>query len=206
MIKALRYITIIIVSVTILFLGFKWYSNKEEQKRYIEVTRTTIVTQLESLRNLETASMTMQKTVQGRQGLKDILPNATRDNLIQNFLFEDSLEMVVVAKFVAWFNLWNISSWSVIIHEDKSVTIKIPKSEILRTNLTPDTKPLFRKRGVLNAGDIQMESEVRNQALEQMKKEAISKWLLEDAEKNATDAIKWILSPFGINIREVIVE
>jgi hypothetical protein len=45
--------------------------------------------------------MTMQKTVQGKQGLKDIVPSRTWDNLVQNFLFEDSLEMIVVAKIVA---------------------------------------------------------------------------------------------------------
>ncbi len=64
MLKALRYIAIIIVSLTILFFGYKRYSYREAQQRYIDLTKTTIVMQLESLRNLETASMTMQKTVQ----------------------------------------------------------------------------------------------------------------------------------------------
>ena len=101
MIKALRYIAIIIVCCTILFFGYKRYSVKQAEKAYVDLMKTTIITQLEALNRLETASMTMQKTVQGKQGLKDLIPNSTRDNVVQNFLFEDSIELIATAKVTA---------------------------------------------------------------------------------------------------------
>jgi hypothetical protein len=68
------------------------------------------VTQLEKLSNLETASITMQKTVQGKQGLKDLIPSTTRDNVVQKFLFEDSIEMIATAKITAGFDLSQITT------------------------------------------------------------------------------------------------
>lgn len=168
--------------------------------------KTTIVTQLEALNRLETASMTMQKTVEGKQWLKDLIPNSTRDNVVQNFLFEDSIELIATAKVTAWFELSWLNSWSVIVNPDESVTLILPKAQILQYSLLPDTKPFLRKRWILNPWDIALETEVRNQTLEKMKNEAIDQWILQNAETNATDAFKNILGAFNITLKEVIIQ
>ena len=206
MIKALRYIAIIVVSLTILFFGYKRYSVKQAEKAYVDLMKTTIVTQLEALNRLETASMTMQKTVQGKQGLKDLIPNSTRDNVVQNFLFEDSIELIATAKVTAWFDLSWLNSWSVIVNEDKSITLILPKAQVLQYSLLSDTKPFLRKRWILNPGDIALETEVRNQTLEKMKNEALEKWILANAEKNATDAFRGILWAFNISLKDIQIQ
>lgn len=206
MIKTLRYIAIIIVSLTVLFFWYKRYSAKQAEKLYVDLTKTTIITQLEVLNKLETASMTMQKTIVWKQWLKDLIPNKTRDNVVQNFLFEDTIEMIATAKITAGFDLATMNTWSITVHEDKSVTIVLPKAQILSYSLTPETKPFLRKRWVLNPWDIQMETEVRNQALEKMKQESIDKWILVNAEKNATDAFKNIVWSFGIRLNKVLIQ
>ncbi len=206
MVKALRYIAIIVVCSTILFFWYKRYSIKQAEKAYVDLMKTTIITQLEALNRLETASMTMQKTVQGRQWLKDLIPNSTRDNVVQNFLFEDSIELIAMAKVTAGFDLSELNSGSVVVNPDKSITLILPKAEILQYSLLPDTKPFLRKRGVLNPWDIALETEVRNQTLEKMKDEALEKWILTNAEKNATDAFKGILGAFNITLKEITIQ
>lgn len=206
MIKALRYIAIILVCSTILFFWYKRYKSKKEESIFIDLTKTTIVTQLEALNKLETASMTMQKTIVWTQWLKDFIPNSNRDNIVQNFLFEDRIEMIATAKVTAWFDLSKIHTWSIIVNEDKSVIIILPKAEILSYSLSPETKPFLRKRWLLNPWDIQMETEVRNQALEKMKQESIEKWILTHAEENATPALKNIVWTFGIILQKVIIQ
>ena len=204
--KTTRIVIILLLIISAILFWFIYQSKKIAQQALIDTTRATVITQLTSLSNLETASMTMQKTVQWKQWLKDFLPNSTWDNLVQNFLFEDTLEMVIVAKFIGWFNLSKIDAASVQVHEDWSATLTLPNAEILWLNLTSDTKPLLRKRGLLNQWDIQMETEIRNQALEQMRKEAIEQWLLHEAEKNAFDTFKTILEPFGVRLRDIKIQ
>lgn len=204
--KSTRIIILLFGIISAALFSFIFESKKIAQKALIDTTRATIITQLTSLSNLETASMTMQKTVQGKQWLKDFLPNSTWDNLVQNFLFEDTLEMIIVAKFVWWFNLSKIDATAVQVHEDWTATLILPNAEVLWLSLTSDTKPLLRKRGVLNQWDIQMETDIRNQALEQMRKEAIEQWLLRAAEKNAFTIFSNILSPFWITLRDVVIQ
>lgn len=207
MLKSLRYIMVIVVCITILFFWYHWYSTQQAKKQYIDLTKTTIVMQLESLNNIETASMTLQKTVEGKNWLKDLIPNSSRDNVVQNFLFEDTIELIATAKITAWFDLSKINSWSVLVNkDDMSVTLILPKAEVLQYSLTPDTKPFLRKRWILNAWDIALETEVRNQTLEKMKQEAIDKWLLQAAEKNANAAFKAILGSFGVNLNNVVIQ
>ena len=206
MLKALRYIAIIVVSLTILFFWYKRYSFKQAEKAYVDLMKTTIVTQLEALNRLETASMTMQKTVQGKQGLKDLIPNSTRDNVVQNFLFEDSIELIATAKVTAWFDLSGLNSWAVMVNEDKSISLTLPKAQILQYSLLSDTKPFLRKRWILNPWDIALETEVRNQTLEKMKNEALEKWILTNAENNATEAFRGILGAFNIILKEITIK
>jgi Protein of unknown function (DUF4230) len=150
--------------------------------------------------------MIMQKTVQWKQWLKDLIPNSTRDNVVQKFLFEDSIEMIATAKVTAGFDLSQITTWSIIINEDNTVILTLPKAKILQYALTPETKPFLRRRWILQPGDIQMETEVRNQTLEQMEKEAIEKWILKNAEKNAVDAFKVIMRTVGVTLKDVIIQ
>ncbi|MBP6086046.1 hypothetical protein KA478_02455 [Patescibacteria group bacterium] len=45
--------------------------------------------------------MTLQKVVRGKQAFRDLLPESLRDNALQDFLFEDSLDMIATAEIVA---------------------------------------------------------------------------------------------------------
>jgi hypothetical protein len=63
MIKSLRSLAIIAVCIVALFFGYQYFYAKPLQKQ-IDTTKTTVVTQLSALNNLETARMTLQKVVE----------------------------------------------------------------------------------------------------------------------------------------------
>jgi hypothetical protein len=163
------------------------------------------VTQLSALNNLETARMTLQKVVEWKQWLQDLLPGKNWDNVIQKFLFQDSIQIVAYADIVAWFDLSQIISWSIIVGTWKNVSIILSPAKILSASLTKDTKPFIRKLGLLNNGDLQLETEVRNKTLETMTQDAIDKGILLVAEKNAQVALKTIIASIGYTLTSVSV-
>jgi Protein of unknown function (DUF4230) len=103
-----------------------------------------------------------------------LFPGYAVDNIIQKFLFEDSIHMVAYADIVAGFDLHKLTTGSITI-ENNTISITLPKAIVLHTALTPETKPLVRKLGVLTKGDEQLETELRNKTLEAMTAEALEK-------------------------------
>jgi hypothetical protein len=60
-----------------------------------------------------------------------------------------------------------------------------------------------RKLGILNNGDLQLETEVRNKTLEAMTQEAIDKGILQAAERNVEMALKGIIASIGYTLTSV---
>lgn len=204
MIKALRYIAIIGICAVILFFGYTTYTAKKIQKE-IDTTKTTIVLQLQWVSKLETATMTLQKVVRGKQAFRDLLPDSLRDNALQDFLFEDSLDMIATAEIVAWFDLSWLTTWSINLLADKSIVLTLPSATILHATLTPDTKPFLRKRGILTEGDIQLETDIRNKTLETLRQEALQKGLLAIAEQKARIAFSQLFYTLGLTLSDIII-
>jgi hypothetical protein len=204
MIKALRYIAIIAICTVILFLGYTFYNAKKTQKE-IDTTKTTIVLQLQWVSKLETATMTLQKIVKGKQAFRDLLPASMWDNALQNFLFEDSLDMIATAEITAWFDLAALTTWAVAVQPNRSIILTLPKAVILHAALTPETKPFLRKRGILTQGDIQLETDIRNKTLETLRSEAIQKGLLVTAEQKAIDAFGQLFSKIGYTLQDIVI-
>lgn len=202
MIKLFRALAVIAVCGVILYIAHI-YQNKTALQKEIDLSRTTIVTQLVKMSNVETAKMSMQKIIAGKKAFEDLLPGNTVDNAIQNFLFEDSLQLVAYADITAWFNLNNISTGAVSVNENKEITLILPQAQILHASLTPETKPFTRKRGILSAGDVQLETDVRNKALEKMTAEAIQNWLIQRAQENAKDAFSKLFAPMWYTLKDV---
>ena len=124
MLKALRPLSIIAICAVLFFFGYEFFYAKPLEKE-INTTKTTIVTQLVALNNLETARMTLAKNVEWKQWLEDLLPGKNRDNMVQNFLFEDSIQITAYADIIAWFDLKKYNANSVTVNADKTVTITL---------------------------------------------------------------------------------
>lgn len=206
MIKILRAVAVIAICATIIYLA-NIYQQKTALKKEIDTTKTTIVTQLVSLNNMETAKMSMQKIVEGKQWLQDLIPGKNWDNTIQNFFFEDSIKITAYADIIAWFDLTTLTTGAINLADDKkTITLTLPAPKILHASLTKETKPFVRKRGILSAGDLALETDVRNKTLEKMTQEAIDNGLLTQAQKNAQNAFSKLLEPLDYSIKEVVIQ
>ena len=206
MIKILRAIAVIAVCATIIYLA-NMYQNKTALQKEIDTTKTTIVTQLVSLNNMETAKMSMQKIVEGKQWLQDLIPGKNWDNTIQNFFFEDSIKITAYADIIAGFDLTTLTTGAINLADDKkTITLTLPTPKILHASLTKETKPFVRTRWILSAGDLDLETDVRNKTLEKMTQEAIDNGILIQAQKNAQTAFSKLLEPLGYSIKEVVIQ
>ncbi|HMT01037.1 MAG TPA: DUF4230 domain-containing protein [Candidatus Absconditabacterales bacterium] len=172
----------------------------------VDLTKTTVMTQLQASQKLVTAEMTLQKIIEGKEALSDYLPGQQRDNKLIDFLFKDQIILMTQGIIEAGFDLSEIQSGSIKVNDDLSITISLPPAKILSKRLSEETKPFERQLGILTRGNIQLESEIRNQALENFEKEAISKGILKEAESNALKALSHLFTTAGITIKEIIIK
>lgn len=114
--------------------------------------------------------------------------------------------MIAYADIVAGFNLQNITTWSIQIDQLTSgVILTLPTPTILHASLTPDTKPFIRTTWILTKGNEQLETELRNGALEKMTEEALQKGILVEAEKRAKEALIPLMTALGMTLVDVRV-
>lgn len=205
MIKQLRSLIIILVIVAIWYIGFMQFQRRQ-QAIQIDLQKVTIVNQLQSIGALETVKIRLEKVVEGRQGLADLIPGYAIDNMVQEFFFKDSIKMIAYAEIVSGFDLTKISTGSVQVDQNTSgVTLMLPAPQLLHASLTPDTKPFLRTTGILTKGNEQLETQLRNGALETMKEEALQKGILIEAERRAKEALMPLMTALGMTLVDVRV-
>ena len=162
----------------------------------------SIMVRLRAVSKLETAEMEFAKTMTAEKEWQDLFEWTTIDDQIYDFLFKDKMVFNLEWRVVAWIDLEKISTWDVITNLDWSVTIKLPEAEILYVKIDKNDIP-DRQLGVLAGwGYANMESEIRAQAEKEMEQEAIEKWILEAATKNAHEALAWLLHEMNIELSE----
>lgn len=213
MTKVGQILTRCIVFLVVVGWGFRWYKHTQAQKKEIDTTKTTIVMQLSAVSMLETATMHMQKIIAWKQWLDDLFPGSTRDNALQNFLFEDSIQIDAHALITAWFDLTHLGKDAIQIASSTAqttgsryISIVLPNPQIIHASLTKETAPFIRKRGILSAGDMTLETDMRNKTIDVMTQEAIDNGILDEAKKNAQKAIEKILVPLGYTIEHITYE
>lgn len=179
---------------------------RRQQAIQIDLQKVTIVNQLQSIGALETVKIRLEKVVEGRQGLADLIPGYAIDNMVQEFFFKDSIKMIAYAEIVSGFDLTKISTGSVQVDQNTSgVTLMLPAPQLLHASLTPDTKPFLRTTGILTKGNEQLETQLRNGALETMKEEALQKGILIEAERRAKEALMPLMTALGMTLVDVRV-
>lgn len=205
--KSLIALAIIAICAVVLFFGYqRYYVAPNQQKAQIDLTKSTIITHLASIGNLETIRMNMQKTVEGKKWLEDILPNRDWDNVMQSFLFGDKIELIAYAEIVAWFDISNITTGDIKINPDNSITLTLPAPKILSAYLTKDTKPFLRETGILTKSNAELETQIRNETLKIMTNEAIQKNIFEVAIKNAGSALSPLINSMWFTLKEILIK
>jgi hypothetical protein len=151
------------------------------------IDQPTIVRQIQQLQRLETVSFSMDKIISGEH-----------DNpYLPKFLISDRLLLVVHGDVIAGVDLSQLQSQDVSI-QGKTIAIRVPKSQILVTNLdNSKTRVYSRDTGLFSSPDPNLETEVRQEAVRQLQAAALQGNILNTADDNARSTLSALLRSLG---------
>jgi len=160
----------------------------------IDISSPSVVERIRQLSRLETVVYSMEKIVQG-----------TRENpYLPNFLVGDKLMLVAHGEVIAGVDLSQLKTSDVSVDGD-SVTVRLPKPEILTTRLDNGQSRVYsRTTGLLVQADPDLESQVRQTAEQEFAQAALADGLLDKARQNARASVTALLT--GLGFRRVQVD
>jgi hypothetical protein len=158
----------------------------------VHIDQPTIVRQIQQLQRLETVSFSMDKIISGEHD-SPYLPK---------FLVSDRLLLVVHGDVIAGVDLSQLQSQDVSI-AGKTVSVRLPKSQILVTNLdNSKTRVYSRDTGLFSSPDPNLETEVRQEAERQLQEAALQGNILKTADQNARSTLSALLRSLGFTTVE----
>src|SRR5271169_6682134 len=153
----------------------------------IDVNQPTVVDRIQRLQRLETVIYTMDKVVTG----------AKESSIFPDFLAGDRLLMLVHGEVVAGIDFSDLKAGDVRV-EGKKVRIHLPAPQIFRTRLdSAKTRVYSRQTGLLVSTDPNLETQVRQQAEQQLQGAAMADGILRTAQQNAISTIRSLLQGLG---------
>lgn len=165
------------------------------------IDKSTVIAQLRLISKLETAEVTISKTLSANTELSDWLEWYDFDNYINDVLFHDSMTFSLTWKVVAGIDLEKIQEWDIKRHLDGTISIKLPEAEILYVTIDENALPQRQLWLLAWWWNVGMETEIRNHAKEEMKQDAIKAWILEAANDKAYEALQSLLHNIDIELR-----
>jgi hypothetical protein len=158
------------------------------------IDQPTVVRQIQQLQRLETVSFFMDKIISGEH-----------DNpYLPRFLVSDRLLLVVHGDVIAGVDLSQLQPRDVSI-TGKTISIRIPKSQILVTRLdNSKTRVYSRDTGLFSSPDPNLESEVRQEAERQLQEAALQGNILKTADDNARSTLSALLRSLGFTTVEFV--
>jgi len=201
--KFLKKVFWFIAFLIAVYFLFTWM----QQKKDVKITQTTksVVEQLQHIRKLETAEMTITKIMEWEEPLSDLVPRIGLDNVINDFLFKNKVVFEIEWKVVAGFDMAKLNYGSITVNSENEVKIILPEAEILYVELTEWTKPFDRELGLLTKWDINMETKIRNQAKEMLRDDALQAGILEHAKQSVQKTLTDLLIPTGVIVSEIVI-
>lgn len=192
----LKFIRSIIIILLLAFISYMLYLIVQQNSTRLAIDENNtpvIVQQLRAAQRLQTADMTITKILEGKQELTDYLPGYSWDNQLGDFLFGEKVAMQIYGTVTAGFDLSQISSGAIVGVWSGVVDIHLPAPQILHTSLDPSTQVFDKELWLLNKGDKDTETQLRNTALDIIRQAALEEWILSAATTNAQTALQSIL-------------
>lgn len=166
-------------------LGF-WHSLTARSSR-IDLSRPAVVRRIQQLQRLETVAYSMDKIVVGQREGK-ILPD---------FLVGDRLLLLAQGQVVAGVDFSQLQLTDVSL-DRKTIRLRLPAAEIFFTRLdNQNTRVYSRETGLLVPVDPTLETEVRQQAEQQLHDAAVQDGILNTAQQNARTTLTGLLKGLG---------
>ena len=153
----------------------------------IDVSRPTVVHQVQQLQRLETVVFNMEKIVTGSHESK----------FLPRLLAGDRLLLIVNGEVTAGVDLSALDASQIRI-DGKSVTVTLPAPAVFSTRVdNARTRVYARETGLFSAPDPQLETDVRREAERQLTQAALDGGILRTAEANARTTLTSLLQGLG---------
>lgn len=160
----------------------------------MDTSLPTVVDKIQRLQRLETVNYSLDKIVEGDRQMS-VLPD---------FLVGDKLLLVVHGDVIAGIDLGQLKTSDVHI-EGRDIQVHLPPPQIFVTALdNTKTRVYSRTTGLLVPQDPNLESQVREQAQQQIQQAALADGILVSAKKNASSTINSML--LGLGFQQVTVD
>lgn len=149
----------------------------------IDTSQPTVVVQIRRLARLESVAFTMDKMVSGdREG-----------RVLPAFLTGDRILLEVHGEAVAGVDLTQLTPSNVQV-SGRSVHVHLPPAQIFTVALDDQKTHVYsRQTGILVPVDPSLESEVREQAVENLRQSALASGILATAHQNACATVTKLL-------------
>ncbi|HJX85795.1 MAG TPA: DUF4230 domain-containing protein [Candidatus Angelobacter sp.] len=158
------------------------------------VSQNAIVERVQRLQRLETVVYNMDKIVSGERS-NPILPD---------FLAGDRVLMIVHGQVVAGIDFAQLQNGDITV-TGKQVHVRLPRAQVLMTRVdNAKTRVYSRNTGLLVPVDMDLETQVRQQAERELTEEALQGGILDAARTNARATVTSLL--LGLGFEKVDVE
>lgn len=194
------------IVTTIAWTLFVMKKISDAKQPEISVNKEAIVTKLTALKNVETISMEITKVYEWKEKLADIFPQWEIDDKINSFLFKDNVSLIYYANVKAGFDLSQLKAGAIKVNSDKTISLTLAQPVILGVEPTTETRTFDRSLWVLTKWNQELETKIRNEAQDDIKDEAIKKWIYDQAKEKAKSAFEAIFSPLGYTIKDIKYE
>lgn len=165
-----------------------WHALTARSSR-IDLSRPAVVHRIQQLQRLETVVYSMDKIVLGQREGK-ILPD---------FLVGDRLLLLAQGQVVAGVDFSKLQLTDISL-ERKTIRVRLPGAEIFFTRLdSQNTRVYSRETGLLVPVDPTLETEVRQQAEQQLHDAALQDGILNTAQQNARTTLTGLLKGLGFD-------
>jgi len=159
----------------------------------IDASSPSVVEKIRQLSRLETVVYSLDKIVEGER----------QNAYLPDFLVGDKLLLVAHGEVIAGVDLGQLKPGDVWVKGD-AVHVRLPAAQVLTTRIDNGrTKVYSRTTGLLVNADINLESQVRLAAEQQIAQAALDDGILDKARQNARTSVTALLYGLGFHTVDV---
>jgi len=152
----------------------------------------TVIRAIRPLARLETVQYTVEKVITAEVGQGAL-----------GALFGDKLILVAHGKVIAGVDLSKMRDEDIQITPDGTAIVTLPPAEIFVATLDNDESYVYdRDTGLLTQGDINLETQARQVAEDEIEKAALEDGILEQAQTNSEAYLRSLI--LALNVEEVV--
>jgi hypothetical protein len=159
----------------------------------IDVSSLSVVEKIRQLSRLETVVYSLDKIVEGER----------QSAYLPDFLAGDKLLLIAHGEVIAGVDLAQLKPGDVFVKGD-SVQVRLPAAQVFTTRIdNGGTRVYSRTTGLLVSADLNLESQVRLAAEQQIAQAALDDGILDKARANARTSVTALLYGLGFHTVDV---